>query len=81
MPLDMHCFLYNGMDIYFWSTSQHTCCGAVYINWTGLVDWTGGLTLKIIFMLSDDTHSPVELCGSPAALFLATYMVPEQITH
>ena len=48
-------------------------------EWTGLVDWTGGLTLKIIFMLSNDTHSPVELCGSPAALFLATYMVPEQI--
>ena len=45
------------------------------------MDWTGGLTLKIIFMLSNDTHSPVGLCGSPAALFLATYMVPEQITH
>ena len=45
------------------------------------MDGTGGLTLKIIFMLSNDTHSPVGLCGSPAALFLATYMVPEQITH
>ena len=22
--------------------------------WTGLVDWTGGLTLKIIFMLSNE---------------------------
>jgi len=22
---------------------------AVYNHWTGLVDWTGGLTLKIIF--------------------------------
>ena len=48
---------------------------AVYNHWTGLVDWTGGLTLKIIFMFSNNTHSPVGLCGSPAALFLATYMV------
>ena len=23
---------------------------AVYNHWTGLVNWTGGLTLKIIFM-------------------------------
>ena len=29
--------------------------------WTGLVDWTGELTLKVIFMLSNETHSPVEL--------------------
>ena len=29
--------------------------------WTGLVDWTGGLTLKIIFTLSNETHSPVGL--------------------
>ena len=54
---------------------------AVYNHWTGPVDWTGGLTLKIIIMLSNDTRSPVRLCGSPAALFLATHMVPEQITH
>ena len=45
------------------------------------MDWTGELTIKIIFMLSNDTHSPVVLCGSPAALFLATYMVPVQINH
>ena len=45
------------------------------------MDWTGGLTLKIIIMLSNDTHSPVRLCGSPATLFLATHMVPEQMTH
>ena len=46
------------------------------------LDWTGGLDWWTdIFMLSNDTHLPVELCGSPAALFLATYMVPEQITH
>ena len=45
------------------------------------MDWTSGLTLKIIFMLSNETHSPVELCGNPAALSLATCMVPEQITH
>ena len=32
-------------------------------------------------MLSNGSHSPVELCGNLAALFLATYMVPEQITH
>ena len=47
-----------------------TIAMVVYNHWTGLVDWTGGLMLKIIFMLSNDTHSPLELCGSPAALFL-----------
>ena len=35
---------------------------AVYYHCTKLVDWTGGLTLKIIFMLSNDTHSPVYSC-------------------
>ena len=45
------------------------------------MDWTGGLTLKIIFMLSNETHTPVELCGNAAALSPATYMVLEQITH
>ena len=53
--------------------------------WTGLVDWTGGLDwwidTKNHYLLSNDTHSPVRLCGSPAALFLATHMVPEKITH
>ena len=39
---------------------------------------TGGLT---IFMLSNDTHSPVGLCGGSAALFLVIYTVPEQITN
>ena len=34
------------------------------------MDWTGGLTLKIIFMLSNDTRTPVGLCGGSAALFL-----------
>ena len=34
---------------------------AVYIHWTGLVDWTGGLTLKSIFMASNKTHWPVGL--------------------
>ena len=38
--------------------------------WTGLMDWTGGLTVKIIFMLPNKTHSPVELCGNPAAFSL-----------
>ena len=33
------------------------------------MDWTGGLTLKIIFMLSNETHSP-DLC---AVLFLAIH--------
>ena len=59
---------YNGSvnSIYYIAT-------AIYNHWTGLVDWTGGLMLKIIFMLSNDTHSPLELCGSPAALFLAIH--------
>ena len=34
---------------------------AVYNHWTGLVDWTAGLTLKIIFTLSNETHPPVGL--------------------
>ena len=45
------------------------------------MDWTGGLTLKFIFMLSNDTHSPVGLCGNLAALFLATHMVPEHYSY
>ena len=45
------------------------------------MDWTGGVTLKTISVLSNETHSPVELCGNPAALSLATYMVPEQTAH
>ena len=27
-----------------------TPCLAIYNHWTGLVDWTGGLTLKILFL-------------------------------
>ena len=46
------------------------------------LDWSSGLDwwtdTKNHFY---DTHSPVELCGIPAALFLDTYMVPEKITH
>ena len=42
---------------------------AAYNNWTGLVDWW--TDTKIHFMLSNDTHSPVGLRGSPTALFLA----------
>ena len=34
---------------------------AVYNHWTGLVDWTCVLTLKIIFTLSNETYSPVGL--------------------
>ena len=65
-----------------WSVTYLVRVLAVYNHWTGLVGWTSGLTLYInYFMVSNDTHSPVELCGSPAALFLAAYMVPEQITH
>ena len=41
---------------------------AVYNHWTGLVDWTGGLTLKTIFMLFNKTYSPVELRGKPCSL-------------
>ena len=32
--------------------------------------WTGGLTLKFISVLSNKTHSPVELCRNPAAFSL-----------
>ena len=34
---------------------------AVYNHWTGLVDRTDGLTLKIIFYTSNETHLPVGL--------------------
>ena len=34
---------------------------AVYNPLTGLVDWTGGMTLKSIFMASIKTHWPVGL--------------------
>ena len=34
-------------------------------QWTGLVDWTGGLTLKIIFTLSNKTHFSLENCVPP----------------
>ena len=47
------------------------------MDWTGGLDWWTG---KVTFMFSNDTHSPVELCGSPVALFLATYMVSKLIT-
>ena len=33
----------------------------VYNHWTGLVDWTGGLPIKSIFMASSKTHWPVRL--------------------
>ena len=31
---------------------------AVYNHWTGQVDWTGGLTLKITFYASNEIHMP-----------------------
>ena len=40
-----------------------TICVAIYNHRTGLVDWTGGLTLKLFFTLSNETHLPMELCG------------------
>ena len=43
-----------------------------------MVDWTGGVTLNV---LSNDTHLPLGLCGSPEALFAAMYIIPEQINH
>ena len=47
------------------------------------LDWTRGLDrwtdTKNYFMVSNDTHSPVELCGSPAALFLATWSQSKQL--
>ena len=44
-----------------------TITGLDYL--TGLMEWTGGMTLKIIFILSNDSHLLVELCGGPAACF------------
>ena len=53
---------------------------AVYNYWTGLVDWTGGMTLKIIFTLSNETHMPMEWCGTLS--FLCSYtVVLEQIIY
>jgi len=47
---------------------------AVYNHWTGLVDWTGGLTLKIIFTL---LTRPILACGvmwkSSSLASLCTY--------
>ena len=34
---------------------------AVNNHWTGLLEWTTGLTLKIIFILSNKIQLPVEL--------------------
>ena len=55
----------------------------MYNHWTGLglVDWTGGLTLKIIFTLFNKTYLPVELCGNPVAFSLYTHTVMEQIAY
>ena len=72
-------FLVNFLEVFILGERPSTITGLG--QWTGLVNWTGGLTLKIIIMFSNDTHSPMRLCGSNAALFLATHMVPEQITH
>ena len=42
------------------------CMGSGIDNcWTGLVDWTGRLTLNLISMISNEIHSPVELHGAP----------------
>ena len=46
---------------------------AVYNHWTGLVDWTGGLTLKIIFT------GPVLACG--VMLKLCSLLFAEQISR
>ena len=46
---------------------------------TGLVDWTGGLTLKTIFTLFNKTYSPVELRGNLTSL-LSAHTVMEQIS-
>ena len=63
--------------------SVHCACDSLRINIIiallgrlQSVDWTGGLDWWTDTKnLSNDTHLPVGLCGSPAALFLATYMV------
>jgi len=47
--------------------------------WTGLVDWTGGLTLKNNFYTFDKTYSSVELCGNPISILFA-HTVMEQIS-
>ena len=44
------------------------------------MDWTGGLTLKIIFTLFyNKTYSPVELCGNHVALSLRTQSWNKQV--
>ena len=44
------------------------------------MDWTGGLTLKIIFTLFyNKTYSPVELCGNHVAFSLRTQSWNKQV--
>ena len=42
---------------------------------TGLVDWIGRLALKVISMLSNKTHMPMELCRNPAAFSLVSHVI------
>ena len=45
----------NANELYY--KSGQDVCTDVTVYWTGIVDWTGGLTLK----LSNETHLPVRL--------------------
>ena len=56
------------------SRIMYICRTVVYNHWTGLVDWTSGLTSNIIFMPSNETHLPIGCMMhhiNPKQLFLA----------
>ena len=49
------------VKLHIFSSKFELCSLAVYNHWTGMMDWTGGLTLKSIFMASNRTQWPVGL--------------------
>ena len=51
----------HSLQLYLIYLNKGLCMESQVTCWTGLVDWTCGLTLKIIFTLSNDTHSLVGL--------------------
>ena len=53
---------------------------AFYNHWTGLVDWTGGLTLQMICMLFNKTYLPVEIYVETLISLLSAHTVMEQIS-
>ena len=57
------------------TTSESKQKKAIYNHWAGLVNWTGGLTLKIIFALFNKTYSPVVMWKLFSLLSAHTVMV------